>query len=112
MVAGERGGYGMRTVTLLALSATTVLAAPASEGTQPAPRREWAAACRASLGRDDANACFNVMRRMVSERYPAATVGWERCRDRNAAERWGWAALMQERDARAFLEAVKGACGE
>jgi len=48
---------------------------------------------------------------MISERYPAAVIRWEECRDRDAAERWGWAALMEPDKAADFLPAVKGACG-
>lgn len=101
----------MRGVMWVALSTTSAVAGVSVDSPTVVPRQEWAALCRLTVGRDDAKLCFNKIRRMISESYPAVTIRWEECRDRDAAERWGWAALMEPDKAAEFLGAVKGACG-
>jgi len=104
-------GLVMRAVIWVALSTSSAVAAVSVDSVTVVPRQEWAALCRLTVGKDDAKLCFDKIRRMISERYPAAVIRWEECRDRDAAERWGWAALMEPDKAADFLPAVKGACG-
>lgn len=96
-------------VFLIGLTVAATLEVAVPDKASP-PHQQWSALCRDILERGKPGYCFTEMRRLVTQSFPAAMVRWEACGDLQAAERWGWAALMEREHAPEYLEALKRAC--
>lgn len=100
-----QGGGVLAGGLLVAVAATGAHEVPVM-----APVRDWAALCHQVFKGGDEELCFRHVRGAFRETFPAVVVDWDGCRDRQAAERWGWVALMERGKAAESAEAVKRAC--
>lgn len=75
------------------------------------PQREWGETCRAAAERDGGDYCWSKMHGLLDEMYPGLRIQWDACRDRSAAEMWGWALILESPGMTDYIAGLKRACG-